>query len=330
VTTSADVDDGATACSGGAASFGTDGKLSLAEALRLAANGTTITFASPMTISGTGAFTIARDDITLVAPAGTIISGKTISVTGNRARLVGLELANQTTALTVGNRRILTLEDCYLHDMPGITDLGTLTLTRVKMASCIGRCVYVTDASNSDTLTIRHSTFLGGPTAVGVEIAQCKAGKLALVSQSNVFAGLATGIGVAAACTGHTDIRHCSFASNGTGIAYVAGTTGHVLRNSIFSGHTTTAASLAGATFTSRDGHLLYQNASDGGLAGDAGTLTGDPAYLFAPAGDYRIGLGSPAVDSAPDLLLFLLPQYPATTPRYLGLNPDRGGRETW
>jgi hypothetical protein len=163
---------------------------------------------------------------------------------------------------------------------------------------------------------------------------QCKAGKLGLESQSNVFAGLGTAVRVGELCTGWTQIRHCTFASNVTGIAYPAtvATNGHVLRNTIFSGHGTTAASCGLAAFAagSRDRHLLWQNASDGCLAGDAGALSGDPAYLFAPAGDYRVGLGTAAVDSAIDLGLFLLPQYPATTPRYLGLGPDRGGRETW
>ncbi len=330
VTTSADVDDGATACSGG--TLGPDGQLSLAEALRVAPNLATITFAAPMTISGTGAFTVARDDITIVAPAGTLLDGKTITVSpGNRARLVGLELAHQTAPVTVGNRKTVTLEDCYLHEMPGITDYGTLTLTRVRMSSCIGQCVYVTDSTNSDTLTIRHSTFLGGPGAVGVDIAQCKAGKLALESQSNVFAGLATAIRLGTLCTGYTSIRHDTFASNGTGISYPAvASASHVLRNTIFSGHATAAASCGLATFASRDRHLLYQNASDGCLGGDAGTLAGDPAYLFAPAGDYRVGLASPAVDSALDLGLFLVPQYPATAPPFLGAGPDRGGRESW
>ncbi|HET8541218.1 MAG TPA: hypothetical protein VFL83_15190 [Anaeromyxobacter sp.] len=329
VTTSADVDDGATACSGGG--LGADGRLSLAEALRVAPNATTITFATPMRISGTGAYTVAQDDLLVVAPSGTVLDGKTLAFTGNRTRVVGLELANQTTPLSVGNRRILTLEDCDLHDMPGIAVYGTLTLTRVRMARCAGQCVYVTDASNSDTLTVRHSTFLGGAGAVGIDIAQCKPGKVALVSQSNVFAGLSTAVRLGNLCTGSTDVRHTTFASNGTGVSYPAvASPGHVLRNAIFSGHATAAVACGLATFASRDRHLLHQNASSGCLGGDPGTLAGDPLYLFGPAGDYRVGLGSPAVDSALDLGLFLLPQYPATTPRFLGAGPDRGGRETW
>jgi hypothetical protein len=328
VTTGADVDDGATACG----SPGPDGVLSLAEALRLAPNGTTITFASPVRISGTGAYTVARDDITLVAPAGTILDGKSLSITGNRFRVLGLELANQTTAVAIGNKRVVTLEDCNLHDMPGITVGGTLTLTRVRMANCVGRCVTLTDASNSDTLTVRHSAFLGGPGAVGIDIAQCRANRVALVSQSNVFAGLATGVRFASACIGWGEFQNDSFASNGTGIAFSTGASAnHVLRNTIFSGHTTAAASCGAATFASRDRHLLYQNASDGCLGGDAGTISGqDPLYVFASGGDYRVGLASPAVDGALDLGLFLLPQFPAAGPRFLGAGPDRGGRESW
>ena len=66
VTTSADVDDGATSCAG---PYGTDGKLSLAEAIRVAPTNATITFSAPMTITGTGFGTAA--DNTIVAFNGT-------------------------------------------------------------------------------------------------------------------------------------------------------------------------------------------------------------------------------------------------------------------
>jgi hypothetical protein len=335
VTTSADVDDGATAGGGPtpcAGSPGTDGQLSLPEAIRLAPNATTITFAAPMTIAGTGAYTIARDDIDLVAPAGTVLDGKSLTINGNRARIVGLELANQAAAVSVGNKKVVTLEDCHLHDMPGIAVYGTLTLSRVRMESCTGTCVFLTDATNSDTLTVRHSTFLGDPGSVAIDITQCKAGKAAILAQSNVFAGFQTAVRFGALCPGWGEFRNDSFASNGTGIAYqTVASPNHVLRNSVFSGHTTAAVSCGSATFLDRDRHLLFQNASDGCLGGDAGTLSGqDPLYLFAAAGDYRVAPASPAVDSALDLGLFLLPEYPSTTPRFLGAGPERGGRESW
>ncbi len=106
---------------------------------------------------------------------------------------------------------------------------------------------------------------------------------------------------------------------------------GQATRTGAVSGNGTAALNCGGPTFGTRDRHLLFQNASNGCvLPGDPGALTGDPAYLFAPAGDYRVGLGSPAVDSAIDLGLDLLPQYPATNPRFLGAGPDRGGVESW
>ena len=327
VTTAADVDDGATSC----AAPGPDGVLSLAEALRVAPGGATVTFASPYTISGTGAYTISTN-LTIVAPAGTILDGKSLTINGSGTHIYGLELANQATAVVVGNKKTVTLEDCYLHDMPGITDYGTLTLTRVRMRNCVGGCVFVTDSSNSDTLTTHHSTFLGGAAAVGIDVAQCRFNKVSLAAQSNVFAGLAIAVRFGNLCTGPSDLRNNSFVSNGTGIAYpTVATSNHVLRNTIFSGHTTASVSCGLATFASRDYHLTYQNASDACIAGDPNLISGaDPLYLFAAADDYRVAPASPAVNSALDLGLFLLPQYPATAPRFLGAGPDLGGRESW
>ena len=103
------------------------------------------------------------------------------------------------------------------------------------------------------------------------------------------------------------------------------------VQDGAITGQTTAAVALGLATFTARDYHLLFQNASDGGIAGDPSTLAGvDPLYLFDSAGDYRLSQASPGVNSALDTGLYLLPQYPATAPRFLGAGPDRGGRESF
>jgi hypothetical protein len=329
VTTNADVDDGATNCTG---PYGTDGQLSLAEAIRLAPNNATITFSGPMTVTGTSALLLDSKNVTLIAPAGTVLDRKTITLGGGPGnttlRVVGLAFTNQTTPITVANKTSLTLEDCTLSNSAGITDNGTLSLLRTRMTGCTGSCVAVTDATGADTLRATYSSFEGG--VVGVDFAQCATNKQALAAQSNVFAGLQTAIRMSATCTGWSSAVHNTFAGNGTGISYSAGTA-HVLRNNVFTGHTVAAVALGTATFASRDRHLLYQNASDGGLAGDPATISGQsPLYQFPANGDYRVQLGSPAIDSAVNLNLWLLAQYPGAGPQFLGAGPDRGGRESW
>ena len=257
-----------------------------------------------------------------------------LAVLGTGVFLAGLELTRQATAIAVNNKKFATLEDVYLHDagtaaLPVIYDRGTLTMTRVRMANCASACVVVTDATNADTLTVKHSDFKGAG-GVALDVQQCQSGKMALVAQSNVFTGYAQAL--RSACSGFLNVVNNTFEANGTGVAYAAvANANNVLRNNVFTGQTVAAASCGGATFASRDYHLLFANASSGCLGGDPNGLGSDPQYVFAAARDYRLQLGSPAIDAALDLGLYLVSAFPAAPgPLFLGGGPDRGGRESF
>ena len=341
VNTAADVDDGAGSCACTGAACGTDGSLSLAEALRLSADGTTITFAGPMTITGSGSYTISRN-VQILAPPGVVLDSKSFLIQGGDSGqplvLAGLEFTRQTTPIFVASKRFVVFEDVYFHGLgtagtPAVEDRGTVTLTRVRMANCASTCLLLTDSSNSDLLTVRHSDFKGnGGAGTAIEAQQCKSGRLALSVQSNAFSGFAQAVRVGAACPGFTAILDNTFEANGSGLVYAAGASpNHVLRNNVFTNQTAAAASCGGATFANRDYHVLFGNASDGCLAGDPNALAADPQYVFPAARDYRLQLGSPAVDSAVDLGLYLMPGFPAAPgPRFMGAGPDRGGRESF
>jgi hypothetical protein len=343
VDTDADLDDGASSCTG-PSNRGADGRLSLAEALRLATGGEVVAFAFPMTITGTSPYTIAKP-VTVLGP-GVALDGISLIVkTGNAAtpvRLVGLELRNLAAQITVQNKKALALVDVVIRDGAGLLDSGTVTLDRVRMERCAGACIRVTDDTGADTLTIRHSELASESGGVGVDLAQCDSNKLALAAQSSLFRGFATAIQLG--CAGRTTVVHGTFHGNGTAIGYYAGgaSPSHVLRNSLFTGNST-AATCGTSTFTARDRHLVWPPASAGCLAGDPETLGADPLYLNPAAGDFRLSLlptPSPAIDAGVDLSLYLLAAFPppnplpaplpAAFPRFLGAAPDRGAFETW
>src|SRR5262249_43360756 len=140
--------------------------------------------------------------------------------------------------------------------------------------------------------------FRSSPGQVAVSIADCPATGTVLDMFSNTLSGFATG--VTSSCNGAMLIRENTFDALATGVAF-AGGGGHQLVDNIFSNSTTSAATCGTATFANRDHHQLFGNASNGCLAGDPNTLTSDPKFAFASAGDYRLSFGSPAIDSAVD-----------------------------
>jgi hypothetical protein len=323
VTTSADVDDGATSCAG---PYGTDGSLSLPEAIRLVPAGGVITFSGPMTITGSGAYTLAST-MRIAAPAGVILDTKTLSV-GGTVVISGLEITRQPvgSSITVPGGGNLTLEDVNLHDSSGVAAQGTLTLSRTRVAACTADCVRHTVGQKP--VPVRYSEFRDSPGFAGVALDGCSnSGQSNLDVYATVFARMGTGVRLN--CGGSINVTNDTFVANATAVDFRVGTA--ALGNNVFTGQTTTAANCGAVTFTSRDHHLLYQNASDGCLAGDPGTLAADPLYIFPASSDYRLVPTSPAVDSALDVGLYLLPSFPAAPgPRFLGTGPDRGGRETF
>jgi hypothetical protein len=330
---SLDVDDapltGATC--GDPATHGPDGRLSLVEALRLAADGDTIAFAPSIRTIATGTPYAITKAVQLVAP-GVVLDGSSITV-GSKGvtTIVGLEVTGAGVQVTVPNGATAAFVGAWLHDLAGIVANGSVTLDGVRMAGCSGSCVVMGDSTGPDIVTVRYSDFRGQGSGSALDFTACAKMKPALDAQSNVFVGFGAAIRVA--CDGSTKVVHNTFDANGTGIAFVGASSGHVLRNNIFTNHPTAAAACGSATFAaaSRDRHLLWQNGSDGCLAADPGTLAADPLYVFPASGDYRLLPASPAVDSAWDLSLNLIPAFPSPAPlQHLGNGPDRGGLESY
>ena len=68
-----------------------------------------------------------------------------------------------------------------------------------------------------------------------------------------------------AACRGATTILNSTFEANGTGVTYSpAASSGHALRNNVFTNQTVAAATCGGATFASRDYHVFFGTETNG------------------------------------------------------------------
>lgn len=321
VTTNAMTDDGASSC----AALGADGLLSLVEALRVTGNmpgRQAITFSGPMTI--TGGSTLTMRDVDVIAPSGVLLNTLTFEVpNGTSSRLSGVEMFGQWSPLVVRNSGTLVLTDSYLHDTRGISlEAGAAgQVIRTRMSGCTMACVSQSD-SGSSPLLIRASTF-ADTAHPGVLMMAGNTASPILEAYGNVFVRMTLGILSWAAAP--LRIQHNTFHDNTTALSVTGGNNQEV-RNNIFSNNTT-AASCGSATFASRDGQLLFNNASDGCLTAGTNTLTGDPLYQFLSGDDYRLQLSSPAVNSATILGLDLNDSAPGL---YFGAGPDRGGRETW
>jgi hypothetical protein len=325
VTTAADADDGATSCAG---PYGTDGKLSLPEAIRLVPAGGTITFSGPMTVTGSGSYTLGTN-MRIAAPSGVILDTKALSVNATVV-VSGLEITRQPvgTPIAVAGGGALTLEDVYLHDSSGVSLRSDLTLTRTRVAACTADCIRSVSGNGKFPIVVRYSEFRDTPAFAGVALDSCSpSGKSNLDVAATVFARMGTGIRLA--CNGSTSVQNNTFVANATGVDFTSG--GLTLQNNVFTGQTTTAINCGSSNFNNPGYHLLYQNASNGCIASDPNTIQADPLYIFAAASDYRLLPTSPALNSALDVGLYLLPAFPAAPgPRFLGAGPDRGGRETY
>jgi hypothetical protein len=328
VTTDVDVDDGATSCTNPSL-MGTDGKISLREAVRVISQDGLVTFASPMTLTGTTAYALGRR-MSIVGYGTKIVgSGFTFAdgTSANPTRLIGLELSGQTSVMSVPSSKNVVVEDVYVHDSAGFETWSALRLERVRMENCTSACVTIRDTSSSGYLTVRASEFRGAGSGTALYGAHADGGPPTMNVATSLFIGFQRAIWLATG--GATTVVNNTFEANATAIQY-QGSTGHVLRNNIFTNQSVAAATLGTATFTSRDYHQLWQNASNGGLGADANTLTSDPQYLFPVQEDYRLSWGSPAANSGVDTGLYLIPAFPTSGPKYLGTAPDRGGFETW
>lgn len=333
VDTSSNTDDGASSCS----SKGLDGRLSLLEAVRLSnsmAGTQTISFDMARTITGSSNLTFSAS-ADVVAPSGVQVVGFRPRVTtpGATVRLFGLELSGQTQDITIVGGGTMELFDTSLHDLDGIVNNGTLVLDKVTMANCTNNaCV----AAQGPT-TVRYSLFRASGT--GIDVNGCSAGAALLDVSGSVFTGLRWGINDN--CPSRLTLRNNTFDGNVVGIDYNnPGGTGHVLVNNVFTNHTTAAMTdCPNATFTSRSHHLFFGNAANEASEGppngacccnvgsDPSVLTANPLYALPASFDFRLTFGSPAIDTALDLGLPLIPGAPGN---FLGAGPDYGGRESY
>ncbi len=326
VDTSSDVDDGASSCTG---PFGTDGRLSFREAIRLANAGASfdfITFTGPMTLSGAGTLTL-NSPMAIVASPGVILDTRSLDIASNTGffpvYLVGLEFTGQTAPITVRANQSLVMENTFLHDMAGLLVRGRAQLQRVRMQACTNHCVRMDDPTATG-LQVSYSDFRASAPNDGILLNQCDNGSTVLDVYSSVFATL--GNGIRSLCNGRVQVRNDTFYANATGLSLSAGTN-HVVRNNLFARQTTSAATCGTATFTSRDYHLLYANAASGCVGADPNGLAVDPQFVFEAGADYRLRQSSPARDTAVDLGLDVNDAAPGN---FTGAGVDRGGRETW
>jgi hypothetical protein len=339
VDTSSDVDDGAGSCN----SKGSDGKLSFREAVRLANSSswvTVIDFASSMTIAASGTFTL-RKPTYIVASPGVALDGATLSIASSGVVIAGLELSRPSSAVVVQTTGDVLLRDVYLHDGHGILVKGRARIDGLRASGCTGPCVEVNDAGAY--LAMFASDLKGPGSGTGLALTSCAGvawnpSTLSAPDQGyngsvlvagTVFAGFATA--VESGCSAAV-LTNDTFVGNGTGVHG----TGAQLLDSIFTGQTTAAVAAATCPgFATSARHVVWQNASNGCLQatvaatpGPDVTFSADPRFVYPANGDHRLQISSPARDAAAAASVVDL-DGPGPA-RYLGANPDRGGRETY
>ncbi|MGC4116414.1 MAG: PKD domain-containing protein [Myxococcales bacterium] len=320
-TTDVDLDDGASSCAG---PFGTDGKLSLKEALKIANTSAAteiITFSEPMTLTQNSTYALTKP-VELYAPAGTVFQHVNLLIKASTI-LSGLEVTGLQAMLRVDSEASLTVVDSYLHDGQGIRASGTVVLERARLENCSAACVRVDGDANAE-LTVRDSEIRDA--SVGIHLKQCSRQTPVLDLQSTVLSGLDTAVWAEAACASPALLRNNTFFDALTAVSLDAGT-GHVLRNNVFAEIASKALVVNTAQFAARDFHVLFANGDDAALAGDPRTLRAEPLFVDAARGDLRLQAASPCRDTAFDDGLDLNGLAPGL---WFGAAPDRGGRESW
>jgi hypothetical protein len=339
VDTASDTDDGATSCH----AKGSDGKLSLREALRLANAARTpiaVEFGGPMTITFSGALAVSRP-VFIVARPGVAIDTGTLSISASGVLIAGLELSRQGSPVVVQPGGDVTFRDVALHDGAGLVVRGRARLDRVRMSGCAGTCIQVDDGGA--WLALHDSELRGSRTNTGLALTACASGgwgtgtlaspfqpyAAPVLVAGTVFSGFATAVESSCATA---VLTNDTFAGNGVGVHGV----GLALLDGVFSGQTTSAVSASSCPgFVTSRRHLVWQNASDGCLAAEVAaspmadlTFSADPLYIAPASGDFRIQRGSPARDQGSGTSNVDLDS--AGPGRWLGADADRGGRETY
>jgi hypothetical protein len=330
VTTGSSAKDGATSCSQGPAYYGSDGELSLDEALQISNSPSvseTIVLGKPMVLTGLPLY--VDSGVQIVGAPGVRIE-REIVAQNSPITLIGVEIAGPNGKLTVPNGTRVHLVDSAVHDSPGVVvSDGYLAVERTRFDRCTGgTCITINGPLQAAELVVSQSSFSGTGSGYGIDSQQCarSSGSYSMDLISNTFTGFATAIRVGMQCDRPTRIFHQTFHGNGVGIDYLGGAQ-HELRNNIFTAHSISAVQGCSVSFAARSDHLLDANASDGCIGGDATTLRRNPWYVSTTGGDFRLRYGSPAVDVAPATGLDVNGAAPGA---YLGAGPDYGGRETY
>jgi len=316
---SATLDDGATGC----AAPGPGGRVSLAEAFRLSAGGSGpkgIRIAPGVRVQGPATFPIDGQWWVMASPRdGAVLEGVRFTVPADSSLIIaGLELtAPGAELLTVATGGFAALENSRAHDFTRLAVAGSLWTYRAELSGCTQACVHTTGTGSGAVL--RYSTV--SASTVGVLAEDCANNGLQLAG--TVLTGNQVGLRTAPACDGSV-LVNLTFDGNQTGVELEGAT--HLVRNAIFSSNGTALRCL-GSPAVTEESSLLFANTSDGCAGGGTGLLRADPRFWAPGAGDYRLDLSSPAIDSGADPGVDLNDVAPGSS---LGAGPDRGGRESW
>jgi hypothetical protein len=317
---SAAADDGASACVG---SPGPDGKISLAEALRIGATagppfgvalapGLTVTGPADLSVDSGGLWLAGGGSARLVDVSLRVLDGSMLIVSG-------VTLEGPSAPLSVAPLGFAALEGVAVRNAPALQVEGALWVDRSELTGCAGACVALSAAGAS--VRGRASLFADAPVGLdgiscapdaGVDVASC------------VFTRLGVGLRFQGGCV-TSRVVNDTLHGNGVGLAYASGSN-HALRNVVLS-ENGTAVECGSASFQQADFALLWNNADAGCAPADPATLAADPMYLMPEWSDFRLHPSSPAVDSAADAGVDVNDVAPGD---FTGAAPDRGGRETW
>ena len=324
-------DDGARDCSNERNSSGTDGLLSLDEAVRivgtLAGPQTIFIYADPTLppVTFQGGPLSLDSSLQLVGMPGVIIQRELI-IRAIPITLIGLDIAGPGK-LTVPAGIGAHLIDSRVRDT-SVTVAGDLTAERTRFEQCTGACIVLNDINAE--LTVSQSTFRGAGTGYAIDALQCAWRTSTVFSvdlMGNAFSGFGTAIRVGSGCIRPTRIVHQTFHGNGVAIEYLGGDQ-HVLRNNIFTAQQITPVQGCTATsFAARDDHLLYANAQNGCIGSDPRVLGDNPRYVSSATEDFRLRHGSAAIDTAAQLGLDVNGPAPNN---FQGMAPDFGACETY
>ncbi|HZI15157.1 MAG TPA: hypothetical protein VE153_32595 [Myxococcus sp.] len=313
---SATADDGATHCT---TAKGPDGRLSLAEALKILGNNRqgykAIRIAPGVTVSGPATFTLS-DSIWLMGSVGSVLDRVSFTVPSGLALILGsLEYRGPSAVQGTGT---IALETVEMRGGASVTGAGPLYLLHSRLSGCTGACVTMSSAASA--LYARDSTLVDS--AIGLEASGCSSTGVDVAGL--VFARNTTGVRIGNACTS-SRLVGVTFDGNVTGLELGAGTA-HELRNALFT-RNTSAATCGNAASVQGTALLCWSNGTDGCLPASSLLPRANPRYIAADAEDYRLEPWSPAVNAGTPLPLDTNGAAPGN---HTGAAPDLGGRETW